>query len=400
MPTPSATATAAATASPPVDLSAAAAAATASNAFTVDLYGRLRPATGNFMFSGASAAIALAMVEAGARGETRTEMDRALHMTSLPDTGAAFAQLLLHVNAMDGREGMELHVADRIWGQQGFRFEDSYVSGLVRDFQAPLAEVDFAGAPGDAARSINSWVAGETHDRIPTLIDIDHPLSRKTRLVATNAVYFKGKWKTPFDVAATKEETFFAPQQTFKTPMMSKWVEAPYAHVDGVQVIELPYHGGLSMLVALPDRKDGLADVEAHIAKRFQSWRAALKQGSPNDVDLKLPRWRASWESDLSSALQALGMRRAFDIDADFSGICESARLFVAAVVHKTFVEVNEEGSEAAAATAVVMHVMISAKKIRIGPLPVFHADHPFLYAIRDTETDAILFMGRVVDPR
>jgi serpin B len=202
----------------------------------------------------------------------------------------------------------------------------------------------------------------------------------------------------PFPKADTKEESFFAPLHTFKTPMMSQWTHAGYAHVDGVQIVELPYRGGLSMLVALPDEKNGLPEVERGLSKRYQSWRGALHKGFSDDIDLKLPRWLGTWAVGLLTPLEAMGMRRVFQEGADLSGICSEAPLHVSAVIQKTFVEVNEEGTEAAAATGVT--IVVTSGKMRVAPPPVFHADHPFLYTIRDPKTDAILFMGHVVDPR
>jgi serpin B len=380
---------------PPDDVIGAGPAARASNAFTLDLYARLRPASGNFLFSGPSAAFALAMVEGGARGETRAELDRVLHAETLTDVGPAFAVLLRHLNALDGQDGVELHVANRLWGQRGTPFAGDFLAAVDRDYGAALAQVDFVGAPVDAVNEINRWVATETHDRIPNLLE--GPLSGATRLVATNAVYFKGKWVTPFSKTATKEENFFTPSRTVKTQMMSRSIHASYAHVDGVQVVELPYRGGLSMLVALPDEKSGLPAVERNLPQRYPSWREALQKSS-DDVDLKLPKWSAPWRVELGPALKTMGMHRAFGAGADLSGICTEHRLRVDAVIQKTFVEVNEEGTEAAAATGVT--VVIISETIRLTPPPVFHADHPFLYAIRDPKTDAILFMGHVVDPR
>ena len=371
-------------------------AAQAGNGFTLDLYPRVRLRDSNFVFSGQSAAIALAVVSAGARGATRSEMDRALHLESVSDASAAFGALLRRLNDLDGKDGVELHVANALWGQQGTPFEASYLSRIARDFGAPLREVDFIHGGAAVTAQINGWVDAETNDRIRSLFD--SPLGVSTRLVVTNAIYFKGKWTSPFAISATKPQPFFAASSTFQTPTMSRRIDVSYAHVDGVQVVELPYYGGLSMLVALPDAKKGLAGVEDHLAQRYEGWRAALARSSPQEVDVELPKWRASWRGGLTPALSELGIRRAFRRDAEFEGICSKDRLRIDDVFQEAFVEVNEEGSEAAAATGAVMVAL--SLVIRATPPPTFHADHPFLYAIRDPATDAILFVGHVVDPR
>ncbi len=247
-----------------------------------------------------------------------------------------------------------------------------------------------------AVATINRWAADETHGRIPEILG--EPLPVETRLVLANATYFKGRWTSAFKVPDTKGEAFHAPGETFEVPLMKRWAYVPYAHVDGVQVVELPYRGGPVMLVALPDKADGLADLEAHVAARYASWRQALKATGAENVDLKLPRWRAEWEKELVPPLQEMGMRRAFQDDADLTGMCASGSLVVSDVLQKTFVEVNEEGSEAAAVTVVVTDTISAIEPME--PRVVFHADHPFLYAILDPATEAILFLGRVEDPR
>jgi len=375
-------------------VAAATTAARASNGFGFDLFARVRLAGGNVIFSPASVAIALGMAQAGARGETAAEMAKTLHVDLIADAPGALGGLLAVANGLDGKEGLEVHVADEVWGQQGMAFEQDYLALLQKDFGAPVATVDFAGASGEAAGAINAWAAAKTHDRIPTIID--HPLNPMTRLVLTNAIYMKGKWQVPFPKAATKTEDFHTPARTVKVPMMTRHDEMAYASVDGVQVVELPYRGGLSMMVALPDAKDGLSAVEAQLARRYEGWRSALKSGR-SEVDLKLPRWTMTWSAELTVPLQAMGMARAFAMSADFSGIYRPGGLAIASVLHKAFVEVNEEGTEAAGVTAI--GVVLTSAVIRQGPVPVFHADHPFLYVIRERTTDAVLFMGHVVDP-
>lgn len=241
-----------------------------------------------------------------------------------------------------------------------------------------------------SAAEVNAWAAAETHGRVPWIVQSLGPMDR---LLLTNAIYFNGQWARRFSKTATEDEEFYAPTRATKVPMMSQMGTVAYAHVDGVQVIDLPYRGGLSMLVALPDARNGLAALEGALAQDYDNWQAAFHYSSML-VDLKLPRWRTTWEGELAGPLAAMGLIQAFRSDrADFGGISRAARLAIGGVFQKTFIDVNEEGTEAAAATAIPTFVT-SAPQVA-----VFHADHPFVYVIREQETGAILFMGRVVNP-
>jgi serpin B len=363
--------------------SAAARAAAASNRFGLDLYMRVRRAHGNVVFSPASLALVLAMASSGARGATLAEMARVLHIESMRDPDAAFGQLLALTNGLDGKDGLELHVANRLWQHGGNPFESDYVDRMRTEFGALVVDVH-------SAAEINAWAAAETHGRIPWIVQSLGPMDR---LLLTNAIYFNGKWARRFAKTVTTDEEFYAPAKPTKVPMMSQMETVAYAHLDGVQVIDLPYRGGLSMLVALPDARNGLAALEGALAQDYDNWQAAFHYGSML-VDLKLPRWRTTWEGELTSSLEAMGLVQAFRSDrADFAGICRATRLAISGVFQKAFLDVNEEGTEAAAATAIPTFVT-SAPQVA-----VFHADHPFVYVIRERETGAILFMGRVVNP-
>jgi len=384
----------------------------ASNAFGFDLYGQARGGRDNFVCSPAGAAIVLTMAAAGARGETQAEMLHTLHIESanLDQTYTSFAAVLAALKDHDGKEELSLSVADRVWTQKDFTFLPDYLSLLRERFRAPIAEVDFERAPGVATAAINQWASAETHGRIPQILD---RLDEGTRMVLTNAVYLNAKWRNPFVGSNTRDGWFTTAEGKITTKMMRQSDEFRYAEVAGAKLVELPYKGGLSMIVVLPESNDGLSRIEDRLASSYVDWIEALENRM---VDLELPRFGTETSLPLVTSLKAMGMRLAFDpCHADFTGVanlgprengqafdaCRSARenLYIMEAIQKAWIETNELGTEAAAVTAVVMGVDISLK---VGPRlrrAVFHADHPFLYLIRDMRTGVILFAGRVVNP-
>lgn len=381
-------------ASSPVDVASPAGAAIATNRFGFDLYEELRAAPGNLIFSPASAEVALAMTSAGARGDTLNEMAQVLHVKGLDDAHLSFGSLLATLNGRDGSDGVTIHVANRLWGQSGLPFRPEFLAAMTDHYSAPLGAVDYENAREAARAAINAWAAQETHDRIREIIS-PGMLNEDTRIVLADAVYFKGAWKSPFDSHATADEDFTTPSAKVKVSMMrdGRWMK--YAQVRGAQLVELPYRGGFTMVVVLPDAADALSAVEGRIRDEYDSWIASLR---PRAVDLKLPRWKTTSFFDLQPSLKAMGMRRAFG-DADFSGMCDLA-LHVDFVVQKSFVESNEGGTEAAAVTAVGGAGGSGEEWPPPPPPAVFHADHSFLYFIRDAATGVVLFVGRENDPR
>jgi serpin B len=365
-------------------------AATASNQFGFDLYQRLRGQDGNLIFSPASAEFALAMTSAGALGETLAQMESVLHLRGVVEPHAAFGALLSALRKSNGREGMTLSIANRLWAQQSFSFNPDFLHTMGHRYDAPLGRVNF-GESQKAREAINRWVAGETRDRIPSLLG-EGEVTSDTRLVLANAVYFKGAWRVAFDQKDTKPGQFRTKGGPVPADLMHRTGKYRYGHVDGVQLAELPYRGGLSMLVVLPDADGALADVEGRLAESYGRW---LSELAVEEVDLEIPRWKTiSDEMNLGDHLRSLGMQLAFSDAADFSAMTTQEKLHISLVIQKAFVQVTEEGTEAAAATAVII-VSVSAQVT-----PQFHADHPFLYFIRDPETGLVLFMGRVLDPR
>lgn len=359
---------------------------------------------GNAIVSPVSVWEALAMTYAGARGETAAEIARVLGM---PDDRAAIAaasERLRETLSQVRSEKIALDVANRLWVQQGKRLEGEFTGLLEEKFGAGAGIVDFGGATEAARQEINRWVGDHTAKKIDELLK-PGVLSPLTRLVLTNAVYMKAAWATPFEKAATAPEPF--------TLVAGKKADVPFMHrsarltaggvgegATAATVCEIPYAGGqLAMVVIVPDAVDGLAAVLGGLdGKSLAGWRqaGALR---PRQVNLAVPKWTARKPLSLNAALASMGMKQAFESGvADFSGIDGTRDLFVSAVVHEGYVDVGEEGTEAAAATGVVIGVR-SALPPQEEPLEV-RADRPFAWAVVHQGTGAVLFAGTVTDPR
>jgi serpin B len=363
-------------------------------AFALDLYAKLRDQKGNLFLSPYSISTALAMTYGGARGQTAEEMAKTLHF--LLDAGQlhpAFASLEAQLTASKSK-GYQLDVANALWGQKGKSFLPDFLASTRQNYRAGFREVDFQ-ATEAARQTINTWVENQTNDKIHELLK-PGVITGDTELVLTNAIYFKGKWVDPFPKARTKEEDFqLGAGNKVKAPLMHQ--KKHYRYLDGkdFQALELPYVGdALAMVVLLPRKADGLPNFERVLTPdKLQGWLNGLNS---EEVEVTLPKFRLTSEFRLDQTLASLGMARVFTGgEADFSGMDGKQDLFLSAVVHQAFVDVNEEGTEAAAATGAVMTRMA----LRLD-LPVFRADHPFLFLIRDTHSGSILFLGRLTDPR
>jgi len=369
--------------------------------FALELYQRLAEEHGgeNLFYSPYSISLALAMTYAGARGETEQQMEDALHY-ALPQDRLhpafnALDQVLSSrgegAEGQDG-EGFRLHIANAIWGEKSYTFLDAFLDTLARNYGAGLRVLDFAEAPEEARVTINDWVSERTEGKIEELIP-QGVINRLTRLVLTNAIYFNAAWAEPFDAERTTDGTFHLQDGGEVTvPMMQQTTSYGYAEGEGYQAVELPYDGQeLSMVVLLPEAGGFQAFEESLDAKRVGGIVDVL---SRQQVALTMPKFEFDAAFGLNDALKALGMEDAFSDEADFSGMTGDTELFISSVVHKAFVSVDEEGTEAAAATAVVMQL----KSAPAQPVQVT-VDRPFIFAIRDIETGTLLFVGRVVDP-
>lgn len=364
------------------------------NEFAFDLYRRLAAESeDNLFLSPASISTALTMTYAGARGETEAQMAKVLRLPGrdVHQQGGAVVDYLNHVG---NRGKLELTVANALWGQSGHPFREDFLGLLKSRYQAGLQTVDFRQQPEAARLRINGWVEQKTNQKIRDLIG-PGVLTPRTSLVLTNAIYFRGFWNDPFAAKSTRPLPFTSAAGDSKvTPTMFQKASLRYAEDPAAQCLELPYQGGeMVMTILLPRRGDGLSELERSLdAAALTSWAGKLR---PRTVDVYLPKFSLTAEFKLKEVLSALGMPQAFDEqNADFSAMDEAGELFIQQVVHKGFVDVNEEGTEAAAATGVIM-----APTSAVVNKLEFRADHPFVFLIRDASSGLVLFVGRLDDP-
>jgi serpin B len=372
------------------------------NEFGFDLYRRLRSTPGNLVFSPASLSIALTMAWGGAAGETAAQIGKVLHQEGTADEAMATSGHLAHV-LLDPARPVVFRIANQLFVERSYPLVPAYLAKMRTDFGAAAEPVDFKGAPERSRARINHWVEEQTAKRIQDLVP-PGGVTASTRLAIVNAIYFLGDWAVPFERASTQPAPFHAtPAEARDVPTMNRVGGFRVARKDGVTAVELPYKGrGMSMLLLVPDAPDGLGSLEGTLdAGRLEGLVAGLKGV---EVWLSLPRFEVRPPRSLSLAgdLAALGMPLAFDQEAaDFIGIANppspAQRLVIARVFHKGFVKVDEKGTEAAAASAILM---AETAAIAGGPPPLrIKVDHPFLFLIRDDESGLVLFLGRVTDP-
>ena len=372
----------------------------AGNDFAWDLYRQLAGKPGNLFFSPSSIDLALVMTWTGARGATAEDMGRVLHLDrhagdDPESVAAAYGDLQKTIIGTD--PPYTLRIANRLWGQKGYGFLDSFLDPLERHFGAGLQELDFTRDAEGARRTINAWVEDQTENKIQDLLQ-PGILDRSTRLVLTNAIYFLGNWQNMFTGNDTEDRTFHLDlDQDIRVPTMHQTHSFAYGEDELAQIIALPYENGdLEMIIALPHDTAGLAELEKHMdSDLLAGWTENLE---PRKVRLYLPKFSLEGEFSLKEVLGQMGMGRAFSGAADFSGMAGTPDLAISDVIHKSFIDVFEKGTEAAAATAVAIRLTSMPRQ---DPDTVsFVANHPFLFLIRQTETGNILFLGRVVDPR
>ncbi len=371
-------------------------------AFALDLYHRLESREGNLFYSPYSISAALAMTYAGAEGKTAEEMAAVFHFLMEENRlHPAFNALDQHLESLakqeipdDAGEVFQLNIANAIWGQKDFHFENGFLDVLAANYGAGLRLVDYVQSPEESRVTINDWVSDQTRERIQDLIP-QGAIDSDTRLVLSNAIYFKATWLEPFEESLTEDGIFHGLDgQEINTPMMSLGSDAsfPYYQGDGFQVVDLPYLGGqVSMLVLVPDQGN-FNNFESGLDPAVLDQIVAGLAYRP--MYLTFPKFEFESEISLGQTLAEMGMPSAFNDGADFSGMTGQKDLFISDVFHKAFVSVDEEGTEAAAATAVVM----SLTSAPADPLRLV-VDRPFLFLIRDHQTNSILFMGRVVEP-
>ena len=367
-------------------------------AFACDLYARLSPTQGNLFFSPLSVSTALAMTASGARGETARQMLRALHLPASQGEAAqtGFAALLRHFEDINRAGEVELDLANSLWPQAGDPILDDFLIQTRQHYGAEITALDYRHAGAETQAQINRWVEDKTKNRIRNVIA--SPLPDTTQLVLVNAVYFKGKWDDPFEPRATRNAGFFStPDRIVNVQLMTRTGWFGYAETADSQILELPYTGrALSMVVLLPKDKTPAGLVRLEKTLHHQAIAALRSKLKPTRVELLLPRFRIEWgTTPLTPMLEKLGIRDAFQgSKADFSGISSDRSFFISDVLQKAFVAVDEEGTEAAAATGGAV-----AASAPLNPPPVFRADHPFVFFIEDKATGSMLFMGRLADP-
>ena len=368
----------------------------ANNQLAFDLYSQFNEESkdSNIFFSPYSISVALTMTYEGAKGQTAKEMRLVLH---IPEDASmrrsSFAKIYNEINKKDKK--YKLSTANALWAQGNYKFLEEYTNNVEKYYGGKLTNLDFIRESEKSRQIINKWVEDQTNNKIKDLIP-KGVLNALTRLVLTNAIYFKGTWVKQFDEKDTKEDDFrMSFKNTVKVPLMRLTgddAKFNYAETDETQILEMFYHGeDLSMLIILP-KGDDLANIEKSITlEKLAEWKNMLHI---QRVDIFIPRFKFKTKYFMAKALSDMGMPAAFSPAADFSGMDGTKDLLIQNVIHQAFVEVNEEGTEAAAATGVVMGLT------SVGPrIPIFRADHPFMFIIQESETGNILFLGRVSDP-
>ncbi len=363
--------------------------------FALEMYKQLAEETGNIFFSPYSVSAALGMTSAGARGDTLKEIDQVFHFS---EGGPHQGFRDLDKTLLGSAKPYELNIANRLWLKKGRDFRPEFVNTLADHYGAGAERLDFAGSPEPSRLTINRWVSDRTKTKIPELIS-KGMINEMTEAVLTNAIYFKGLWASQFKKSDTKKGPFrLEDGQTVSVDLMRQEESFRYREDETAQILELPYKGDdLSMVVVLPRERVSLTQVEKDLtASTINDW---VKNLYPQEVQVFLPAFTTRYKKSLPPTLKAMGMPLAFDPNrADFSGIREltpGENLSVSDVIHEAFVQVDEEGTEAAAATAVGIKLTSMAP-----PPPVFRADHPFLFLIRHRPTGTILFLGRLTNPQ
>ncbi len=385
--------------------------------FALDLYSQLATNSGNLFFSPYSISTSLAMLYAGASGNTELQMSQVLGFgTNQQEFASLFGQLQAELRTDQATNAIELNIANALWLQEGFPFLPAFLQTATNQYQANLGQADFLTQATEVTDEINNWVAQETQNKIQNIL-APGAINASTRLVLANAIYFLGAWTTSFEETNTSTQPFYLSSTTLvQVPLMHQPLIAlkdgrpvlfdymqsypigstPLSSND-FQAIELPYGSNqLSMVILLPSQINGLGRLEQQLSPAFLS--DVLRQMRSQQVQIFLPKFTLESSVNLRNTLAAMGMSDAFaPFVADFSGIDGRQDLFVSFVLHKAWGQVNEAGTQAAAATVIGV---VGTTATNFPPVPpVFRADHPFLFLIRDTQTGSVLFLGRLTNP-
>jgi serpin B len=365
--------------------------------FALELYSRLAADQDNVAFAPYGVSSGLGLVCAGARGATEAAMLKTLCLESIGrvNADAAFGVLNRSFGASKNPRACEVHLANAVWAEKRFALLPDFVEVARGCYGAEATALDFTGEPAKARETINTWVSRKTKGKIAEILE-SSALDRSTRVVLTNALYFKGLWAFPFQKDQTRSTPFTLLSGEKKpVKMMTRTETFAYMENDAIQAVSLPYAArDYAMVLLLPKDKKGLAQMEKGLDAEVLA--NTIRNLQPRPVELHVPRFRVRKAVDLSNTLAYMGMNDAFTPAADFSGMASGKELFISAVLHQTYVDVNETGTEAAAATA----TMLASKALQdTGKKVVFRADHPFLFLIREERTGTILFLGRLAKP-
>ncbi|MFO8235756.1 MAG: serpin family protein [Bacteroidales bacterium] len=364
------------------------------NKFTFSLFDEVNNEDENVFFSPYSISSALAMAYNGSRKETKEEIRVVLNfLENKQELSVNFKDINEHLHQLE-KEDIQINIANSLWGEKSYEFSSEFLDLNKKYYKAGINKVDFKKNYSEAREQINQWVEDNTQEKIKDLIP-KGMLDPMTRLVLVNAIYFKGAWALPFNEKNTREDTFYVYSKCMtKADFMHRSLTAKYYKDNVAEVLEIPYSGkDLSMMILLPLEKYGMEKLERKLDHNlYEKYNNEL---SRVQVELSLPKFEITADYELSDVLKKMGMASAFSGDADFSGMTGKKELYINNIVHKSFIDVNEEGTEAAAATGVVMSKTSRPPSEKVK----FKADHPFIFFIKDNETNSILFMGRVMNP-
>ncbi len=368
---------------------------TANNQFALDLYAKYSSKQGNVFFSPYSISSALAMTYEGARGQTAQEMQNVMHFPNdITKMRSDFSSLYSKLNPANSL--YKLSTANALWAQKDYSFLPDYLNLVEKNYYGKTTNLDFKTDTENSRITINNWVANQTNDKILDLIP-KGIIDSMTRLVLTNAIYFKANWSQQFESESTYEQDFnLTSTQSIKAKMMHQTSNFNYMENNNLQMLEMDYLGNdLSMLVILP--KDNINNLQSSInLQNLESWK---KEMNPEEVQVSFPRFKFETKYLMADDLKEMGMPTAFSGLADFSGMDGAKDLYIGQVIHQAFVNVSESGTEAAAATAVVMRAMSAEPGAPSPPPKIFNANHPFIFLIQEKSTGTILFMGKVENP-
>ncbi|PBQ30870.1 scca2/scca1 fusion protein isoform 1 [Sphingobacteriaceae bacterium] len=368
------------------------------NKFAFDLYHQLsQNNTKNIFVSPFSISTALAMANAGANGSTASEVARVMHFSGNDEVFHYYYGSYIQTLEENAKSGIQLKVANRLWMEKKLDLKAGFLDLNRRNYKASLEEVSFVRDPEGSRALINYWVEKKTEGKIKNLLPVG-TVTSDTRLILTNAIYFKGSWWNKFDKANTKPEKFYRQEgKDIETPFMTQQAVLGFYENRTFKMVRLPYKGNKhSMVMVMPQNITDLAALEKVIDA--SSLDIVFQQAGYLQIKLSIPKFKMTLPLNLVQPLKNMGMKLAFSEQADFTKMCDTTKLHISDVVHKAFIEIDEEGTEAAAATAVVM-CLESSSIVEKQKAKEFIANHPFLFYIVDDETKAIVFMGRVMDP-